>query len=334
MRIKSHLGGDAALVLVTLVWGSTFVMAKDLLSYWPPLAYITFRFALAAVVLVLLFPQRIRHAGREQWKAGAILGLALSLAFAGQAIGQVYTTPSKSAFITGLTTPLVPFVALLLLRVRPSMENLIGVTLASIGGMLILIPQDASVNRGDVITLVCTTLFAAHITLLSSYSRRFDVRTLTVLQIASAATVFLVVWLAFKACSLFLAGHHLPEVIRQESAPLVWTGRVLWQIIYLSLVATVATFLLWTWGQSRMSATHAAIIFSLEPVFATAIAIMVRGGKEWMGGRATFGAALIFLGIIVSELHVGDRRRRSRLAGAEAEAFIEDEDIEIAEAER
>jgi len=332
MRIKSHLGGDAALVLVTLIWGSTFVMAKDLLSYWPPLAYITFRFALAAVVLVALFPQRIIHAGREEWKAGAILGLALSLAFAGQAIGQVYTTPSKSAFITGLATPLVPFVALLLLRVRPSMENMIGVTLASIGGVFILIPQDASVNRGDVLTLVCTTLFAAHITLLSSYSRRFDVRTLTVLQITSAASVFLVVWLAFKACSIFLVGHPLPEIIRQEAVPLVWTGRVLWQIIYLSLVATVATFLLWTWGQSRMSATHAAIIFSLEPVFATAIAIMVRGGKEWMGGRATLGAALIFLGIIVSELHIGYRRRRRD--GAAAEAFNEDEDISLAQDER
>jgi drug/metabolite transporter (DMT)-like permease len=210
---------------------------------------------------------------------------------------------------------------------------MIGVTLASVGGVLILIPQDAGgVNQGDVITLVCTTLFAAHITLLSSYSRRFDVRTLTVLQITSAAIVFLIVWLAFKACALLLVGHPLPEVIRQESVPLVWTGRVLWQIIYLALVATVATFLLWTWGQSRMSATHAAIIFSLEPVFATAIAIMVRGGKEWMGGRATFGAALVFLGIIVSELRIGYRRGRRRAGAEEAADFNEDEDISLGEA--
>lgn len=337
MRIKSHLGGDAALVVVTLIWGSTFVMAKDVLEYWPPLAYITVRFVLAAIVLVLVFPQRIFQAGRDEWKAGAILGALLSFAFAGQAVGQVYTTPSKSAFITGLTTPLVPFVALLLLRVRPSIENLIGVTLASTGGVLILIPHDASVNRGDVWTLVCTTLFAAHITLLSRYSRRFDVRQLTVLQITSAAVVFVILWLAFRACAVFLAGGHpLPEVIAQESVPLIWTGRVVWQIIYLSLVATVATFLLWTWGQSRMSATHAAIIFSLEPVFATIIAILVRGGGEWMGGRAALGAGLIFLGIIVSELRLGEGRRRRRRAGrAVAETVLnnEDEDISLAERE-
>lgn len=328
MRFKTNLGGDAALVLVTFIWGSTFVMAKDVLGYWPPLAYISVRFALATLVLVALFPRRIISAERAEWRAGATLGLLLSLAFAGQAVGQVYTTPSKSAFITGLTTPLVPFVALFLLRVRPSLENLIGVTLASIGGILILIPQDASVNPGDVLTLLCTTLFAAHITLLSSYSRRFDVRQLTVLQIASAAVVLVIVWLAFQACSVLLANHPFREVIARESVPLVFDRRVVWQIIFLALVATVATFLLWTWGQSRMSATHAAIIFSLEPVFATAIAVAVRGRQEWMGGRGTFGAALVFLGIIVSELRLGKRRMRPG-----AGAIVEDRDISLSEGE-
>lgn len=329
MRFKTNLGGDAALVLVTLIWGSTFVMAKDVLDYWPPLAYITVRFALAAIVLLALFPRRILDAGRAEWRAGATLGLVLSLAFAGQAVGQVYTTPSKSAFITGLTTPLVPFIALLWLRVRPSLENLAGVTLASVGGILILIPQEAGVNPGDVLTLLCTLLFAAHITLLSLYSRRVDVRQLTVLQIASAAVVLVFVWLGFQACSALLVGHPLPEVVMRESAPLVFNGRVLWQIIYLALVATVATFLLWTWGQSRMSATHAAIIFSLEPVFATIIAVAVRGSREWMGGRATLGAALVFLGIIVSELRFGGERR----AAGKTETRAEDEDISLAEDE-
>jgi drug/metabolite transporter (DMT)-like permease len=150
---------------------------------------------------------------------------------------------------------------------------------------------------------------------------------LTVLQITSAAIVFVFVWLAFKACALLLVGHPLPEVIAQESVPLVWGARVIWQIVFLALVATVATFLLWTWGQSRMSATHAAIIFSLEPVFATIFAIAVRGGKEWMGGRGTLGAALIFLGIIVSELRLGERRGRD----AGVLALEEDRDISLVE---
>jgi drug/metabolite transporter (DMT)-like permease len=141
------------------------------------------------------------------------------------------------------------------------------------------------------------------------------------------------VWLAFKACSVLLVGHLLPEVIARESVPLVLDWRVVWQIIYLALVATVATFLLWTWGQSRMSATHAAIIFSLEPVFASAIAVMVRGRQEWMGGRASMGAALVFLGIIVSELRLGERGPRPAGAAEKTGALVEDEDISLAESE-
>jgi drug/metabolite transporter (DMT)-like permease len=114
--------------------------------------------------------------------------------------------------------------------------------------------------------------------------------------------------------------------------PLIWTGRVLWQIVFLALVATVATFLLWTWGQSRMSATHAAIIFSLEPIFATIFAVAVRGAKEWMGGRASVGAVLVFLGILVSELRLGERRERAGVMG-EDETIDEDSDISLAEGE-
>jgi drug/metabolite transporter (DMT)-like permease len=326
MRLKGNLAADAALIATTLIWGSTFVIAKDLLDHWPPVAYITIRFALAALALILIFPKQFVRARWVEWKYGATLGLLMGLAFAGQAVGQVYTTPSKSAFVTGLTTPLVPFVALVILRVRPSLENLIGVTLASLGGALILVPQEASVNTGDLITLGCTLLFAAHITLLSVYARRVDVRQLTVLQITTAAAIFIVVWLALRLGAGFFDEGHLPEIVLREAAPLIWTSRVVWQLVYLALLATVVTFLLWTWGQARMSATHAAIIFSLEPVFATAFAVVVRGPKEWMGGRGTIGAALIFAGIIISELRLGHRRKAAHTTGID-----EDQDISLEE---
>lgn len=249
--------------------------------------------------------------------------------FALQAVGQVYTTPSKSAFVTGLTTPLVPFVALLILRVRPNLENLIGVTLASIGGMLILAPQGSeAMNTGDLLTLCATTLFAAHITLMSAYAREIDVRQLTVLQITSAAILFIIVWLAVRAFGAAASDEAaLPVMIARETAALHWTGRIIWQLIYLATVATVLTFLLWTWGQARVSATHAAIIFSLEPVFATAFAVAVRGAGEWMGRRGNLGAVLIFAGVIISEIHLS-RRRRDKAA---PETVEEDQDVSIDE---
>lgn len=310
MRLKSNLAADGALMLTTLIWGSTFFMAKDILSVWPPMAYMFFRFAAAALLLAAIFPRQLARARREEWRAGATLGVLMGFGFGLQAVGQVYTTASKSAFVTGLTTPLVPFVAYLLLRARPGVENLIGVALASLGGLLILAPQgaDGSVNFGDLLTLAATALFATHITLMSVYAKRYDTRRLTVLQITSTATLFTIAWVGLQAWET-LAGA-LPQAFARETAPLVWSGRVVWQLVYLATVATIGAFLFWTWGQARTSATHAAVIFSLEPVFATAFAVAVIGASEWMGTRGFVGGALVFVGIIISELRWSERRER------------------------
>jgi len=310
MRVKPNLAADGALVLTTLIWGSTFFMAKDILTVWPPMGYMFVRFVAAAFLLALMFPRRLVQARGEEWRAGATLGLLMAVGFGLQTSGQVYTTASKSAFVTGLTTPLVPFVAYLILRARPGVENLIGVVLATLGGLLILAPQGGteSVNSGDLLTLGSTALFATHITLLSVYARRFDVRQLTVLQITATGVLFTIVWVGLRVWESF-AGV-LPEAFARETAPLVWSGRIVWQLVYLATVATVGSFLCWTWGQARTSATHAAVIFSLEPVFATIFAVAFIGASEWMGGRGWLGAALVFAGIIISEMRWSERRER------------------------
>jgi drug/metabolite transporter (DMT)-like permease len=324
MRLKSSPAADGALMLTTLIWGSTFFMAKDILGVWPPMAYMFVRFVAAALLLALMFPRRLASARGEQWRAGATLGLLMGIGFGLQAAGQVYTTASKSAFVTGLTTPLVPFVAYLILRARPGVENLIGVVLASVGGLLILAPQgaDTSVNLGDMLTLAATVLFALHITLMSVYARRYDVRQLTVLQIACIAALFAVVWIALRVWVSLAGADALPVALARETLPLAWSGRVAWQLVYLATAGTVGAFLFWTWGQARTSATHAAIIFSLEPVFATAFAVAVIGASEWMGGRGWVGAALMFAGIIISEMRWSERRERRANEKARAAEVI------------
>jgi drug/metabolite transporter (DMT)-like permease len=310
MRLKSNLAADGALVLTTVVWGTTFFMAKDILSHWSPLAYVTVRFAVASLILIVVFRRQFTGAGREAWRAGAWLGLLMGVGFALQAAGQIYTTASKSAFITGLTTPLVPFVAYLVLRARPGVENLVGVVLASVGGALILAPQGTgSINFGDALTLLSTAAFALHITYLSDYARRFDARQITVLQITSSTVLFILAWLALRACGIAFDRASLPAFIARESAPLIWDARIAWQFAYLATVATVAVFFLWTWGQARTSATHAAVIFSLEPVFANAFAVAFRGGQEWLNARGYAGASLVLAGVFVSELRWSRKRK-------------------------
>jgi drug/metabolite transporter (DMT)-like permease len=123
-------------------------------------------------------------------------------------------------------------------------------------------------------------------------------------QIGSAASLLLVVWLGVRLYVGARGAQSLPVDLARNAEPLVWSARVLWQLLYLSIVATVVTFLLWTWGQARMSATHAAIIFSLEPVFATLFAYAFYGASEMLNPRAALGATLVLAGVVVSELRL------------------------------
>jgi drug/metabolite transporter (DMT)-like permease len=306
MKLKTHFAADGAILLTTLIWGSTFAVARGVLDSWPPLTYLALRMPLAALVFALLFPRQVFGASRAAWRAGGTLGLLMGLGFIGQTVGLLYTTPAKSAFITGITTPLVPVVAYTLWRTRPSRENLFGIVLASIGGALILAPAGvAGFNAGDLVTLSTTLLFAGHINLMSAYARRIDARQLSALQITVAAGLILVAWLAVRAVATVWGAGALPPGLARETLAPVWNTGVGLRIVYLTLVATVATFLLWTWGQARMPATHAAVIFSLEPVFATGFAVLLRGSAEWTGPRATLGALLVLAGVFVSELRWG-----------------------------
>jgi drug/metabolite transporter (DMT)-like permease len=121
--------------------------------------------------------------------------------------------------------------------------------------------------------------------------------------------LFILAWLALRACGLAFDRASLPGFITQESAPLVWSVHIAWQLAYLATVATVAVFFLWTWGQARSTATHAAVIFSLEPVFANAFAVAFRGGQEWLNARGYAGAGLVLAGVFVSELRWSRKRK-------------------------
>ncbi|HYG82164.1 MAG TPA: DMT family transporter, partial [Pyrinomonadaceae bacterium] len=310
MKLKPNLAADGAILLTTLIWGSTFAVARGVLDQWPPLTYLAVRMPLAALVFAALFPRQVFGASRAAWRAGGTLGALIGFAFVAQTVGLLYTTPAKSAFVSGLTTPLIPVVAYLLYRARPSRENLAGVVLASIGGALILAPAgEGGVNKGDLITLSTTFVFAAHVSLMSVYARRFDVRQLSALQITVAAALIFVAWVAVRVYVAQAAPGAAPAGLAREAEPLVWDAAVAAQLVYLALVATVGVFMLWTWGQARMSATHAAVIFSLEPVFATGFALLLRGSAEWTGPRATVGALLVVAGVVVSELRWGREGR-------------------------
>jgi len=298
---------DAVLVGMAFLWATTFIITQDIVRDAAPLGFLAIRFGAAALLMGLLFFRRLPGHGRAV-RAGLVLGLLNTGGLVLQVFGQAYTTASKSAFITSLNTPLTPLVALLLYRTRPNRSQLLAIAIASAGLFLLTWPASGMRwNSGDLLTVGCAAMYALTICEIARRSPGLDLGVLTTAQIVGSAVAIAILWLAAHALLAHVPLGRLPEPLRLEAKPLLLTPRFLWEVAYMSIVCTVVTFAGQTWAMSRMTATRAAIIFALEPVFATALAVAVSGAREWPGARGATGAALVLAGVVASELKLGRR---------------------------
>ena len=283
--IKAHL----LLVIVTFIWGSTFVLVKAALGDSSPLMLNSARMILAAVLLGVFYRKHLAGITRPALLMGSTIGFFLFLGYAFQTAGLKLTTPSKSAFLTGGSTVLVPLVMLGLWRTRIPIWRTVGIILAFAGLFLMTVPGGpqgladfAKINRGDVLTIGCALAFAFQIVFLGRGSRRFPFEQMAVLQVAVAAVL-----MAITA-----------PVLEQPQFRLSET--VILATIVTGVLGTAVAFTVQAWAQQFTPATHAALIFTLEPVFAWLTSFLYSG--ERLGLRAAFGALLILAGILLSEL--------------------------------
>lgn len=284
-----RLRADAALLLVTMIWGSSFIVVKNVIRDSPPLAFLFFRFLLATAVCGALALRRPRSPGLL--RDGGIIGLLLAGGMAFQVLGQLETTASKAAFLTGLSVVMTPFAAFARTRRLPSLENGVGITLAGLGFLLLTFPGGAGpINRGDVLVFLCAIVFAFYIVEISLRTRSHDALSLTTVQLAVVAVSAGVLSAVFRATGAAF-----------ELRPLVWEGTFLRSVLYLGTIGTVGTFVTQTWAQGHMSATHAAIIFALEPLWAALLAAWLL--RERMGVSGWWGGGLVLAGIVISELN-------------------------------
>ncbi|HEV8231389.1 MAG TPA: DMT family transporter [Thermoanaerobaculia bacterium] len=288
--VSMRLRADAALVVVTIVWGSSFIVVKNVVRDSPPLAFLFFRFLLATAFCLALALRRPRTPGLL--RDGAIIGALLAGGMTCQVLGQVETTASKAAFLTGLSVVMTPFAAFARTRRLPSLENGIGIVLAGFGFLLLTFPRGGGpINHGDLLVLGCAILFAFYIVEISFRTTAHDALWLTSVQLAVVTTTAAVLGVAFRVAGAAL-----------ERRPIVWEGTFLQAVLYLGTIGTVGTFLTQTWAQRHMSATHAAIIFALEPVWAALLAAWLLG--ERLGSTGAWGGALVLAGIVVSEMRL------------------------------
>ena len=290
---RSALLADLTLGVVTAVWGTTFVVNKLVLEGAPPLLFLTLRFSLAAAVLALLARGRPVTPGVR--RDGALVGVLLGISIGCQLLGQLFTSASKTAFITGLSVPLTPIVTFLVARKLPSAANLAGLVLAAIGFGVFAWPTDAAtLEPGDFLVLLTAVTFAWIIFYVGESAPRHDARRYAAGQILWAAVTVGAVRLAVTPL-LSRSG----TILAAEARPLPGTAAFALAVLWMAIVATVFTFVAQTWAQARMSAVHAAILFAMEPVWTSLFAWAALG--ERMTRRDTAGAALILAGILVSE---------------------------------
>jgi len=300
--LKAHL----LLVLVTLVWGVTFVEIKDVLSDISPLLFNAVRMTLAGATLALVFRKHLRMT-RAALRTGIWMGTLLWMGYEFQTTGLVLTTPSKSAFLTGVSVVLVPVFLALIWRRPINRWTSLGVLAAFLGLCLLTVPNSGSggllsgINRGDLLTLGCAVTFGFQIIFMGRAMRAHPFEQIATLQACAAAVLM--------AASVPLL----------EKPHVVWSPRVVVAILVTGLLATAAAFTIQAWAQQFTPPTHTALIFVLEPVFAWASSSLLMG--ERLGTRAGVGALLIIAGVLLSELKGSASQPSEELdAGTEAAA--------------
>lgn len=290
---RHNLLAHILLIGVVLIWGCTFPLVKAALRDISPLLFNLLRMTLAAAVLFLLNLKQLRGLTRAELTLCLTAGLFLALGYQFQTSGLAHTTPSKSAFLTGLVVVLVPILSLIP-RVaprsapKPNAIVFLGAVLAFVGLILLTSTPGtgaailSGMHLGEWLTLLCAVAFAAHLLTLAHAAPQLSARRLGTLQIAFAAL--------FMLLTLPLGGRPTLHLTPTSVVALAITA----------LFATAAAFTIQSWAQQILPPTHTALILTLEPVFAALTSLLFF--HERFGPREILGAALILSGILLAEL--------------------------------
>ncbi|MGI5936734.1 MAG: DMT family transporter [Oscillospiraceae bacterium] len=273
--------GRLALLGTTLIWGSSFVILKNVLDNVSTLYILAIRFSGAAILTALTGIKELRKMDMGYLKSGALMGVFLFVAYALQTFGLAHTTPGKNAFLTSTYAIIVPFLGWAIYKKKPDVFNISAGFMAIAGIGLVSLNSDLRMGLGETLTTFCGLFYAIHILVTS---RMVQNRSVMLLNMVQFATVAVISW--FFA----LATEPFPKDISVDS----YLG-----IAYLCVMCTAVCYFLQTLGQKYTPPATVAIILTLESVFGTAISVIFYNEK--LSLRLVIGFLLIFLAVLVSE---------------------------------
>lgn len=288
---------EGALILTTIIWGGTFVIIKQALTYVSPMVFIASRFMFALLILLPFLHKILKGFTLTEFKGGLLLGFLYFMGFVTQTAGLSYTSATKSGFITGTFVIFTPIFQFIFERKSPSRWNLIGIVLVVIG-LIFLSSKGTSVfdvftelgsnfNIGDFLTLLCAVFYSVYIVYLDIISKKARFMPLVFMQISLTAVGGTLFVFLFYAVGI--------ENIKAEFNTLVIAA-----LLYTAILATIVTTSLQTRFQKYVTPTKAGIIFSFEPICAAVFAYLLIG--ERIGNFGIIGGIFIFAGLLVTEI--------------------------------
>jgi drug/metabolite transporter (DMT)-like permease len=277
---RTSLLATAALLAMTACWGSTFFLIHDLLDRMPVVDFLAVRFTIAAVAMLVLAPRAVGRLSPDKRRHAVVLGVLYGLAQILQTAGLAHTPASVSGFITGMYVVCTPLFAAAILKTRIGALTW-GAVLLALAGLGVLTLEGFSVGYGEALTLVAAMLYALHIVGLGAWSRPADAIGMTILQVIVIAVI----------CTIAAVpgGIALPERTGD------WVS-----VVYMALFAGAAALRGQTWAQAHLPPTRAAIIRSMEPVFAAFFAVLF--GEDALTSRMALGGAMVLTAMLVVEL--------------------------------
>ncbi len=280
--MRETIRADGWLFLLTVIWGLSFTLVKTALADISPILFLAIRFWLGSLLLVPFLVSRLSKINISVLKRGSLLGIFMFLGMTFQTIGLKYTTASKSGFITGMAVLIVPILVVIIEKKLPKKSSLAGVVLATAGIFLLTHPGDMAFNKGDFYTLLCAVCFAFQIIFIEILVRKGEEIMLAFLMLLVTAIL--------ASCSVFIFKEYQISI----------TANMVFSLLCVSIFSTALGFWMQIYWQPKTSATAAAVIYTMEPVFALIFAVLLLG--EAITGTGLLGGGFIVCGMLVAEL--------------------------------
>jgi len=288
---------ELSLIAITVIWGLTFSMVKETLDVISPFVFMSYRFALAFIVMAAICGKRMARIDRGTAAAGLLLGVFLYGAYSFQTFGLQRTTAGNAGFITGLFVVFVPILSMVILHKKPSLRSVFSVIVATIGLALLSLQPGLKVNSGDILVLACAFTYSLHIIYMDRFVQRYDLLLLTLLQMGVVAIL--------QTASAFIF----------EDFVLPTDGFVWLTIIVCGVFASALAFFVQAWAQREISPVRTSVVLIMEPVFSVFFGIILLG--ETLTWRGWLGCALMLTGMLITELKPESRNKR--VTGSEDE---------------